>query len=106
MEPRIHSGRSEYLELPDRWRTSFISRSAVVTRVPASCLRELVQGPCALDILFNTQDTNLVCEIQKSHFDNLADGPSAVDARRDELVFGLETLGAHCAEKVFNFSLI
>jgi hypothetical protein len=71
------------------------------------CLRVPMQREYTLDILFNTQNANLVCEInQKSCIDNLLDGPFAVDARRNQLVLGIETLRTHCVEKAFDFSLI
>jgi len=58
-------------------------------------------------ILFDTQDANLVREInQNSCPNNLFDGPSAVHARRDELVLSLETLRAHRVQKTSKFSLV
>lgn len=56
-------------------------------------VRELLRGAGAFSVLFDTQDTNFVREIdQNTRIDNIVDGPPAVDARRDKLALSFETL--------------
>ena len=66
-----------------------------------------MQRKYTLDALFDTQNANLVSKIsQESCIDNLLDGPSAVDTRRNQLVLGLEALRTHCIEKALDFPLV